>query len=121
MSQFKPSRPEGLTPRGLYAREQRRDQAKFHRLVVARDEGKCTKCGRTVNQLTGVYPDLKMLIADHINPLGIGGTNDVSNGQTHCFFCDVILGFGWRSRYKKGSSEEEERAIRARHYAQERI
>jgi len=62
-----------------------------------------------------------MLIADHITPKMLGGTDDVDNGQTHCFFCDVILGFGWRSRYKKGRTEEEERGVRARVFAQEQV
>ena len=105
----------------MYARERRRGQAKFHRLVLARDEGKCTKCGRTRDQLSGIYPDLKELIADHIFPLDLGGTDDISNGQTHCFFCDVILGFGWRARYRKTEREEEERAGRARYFAEERL
>ena len=103
----------------MFARERRKGQAKFHRLIVARDEGKCTKCGRTVDQLTGAYPDLKMLIADHITPVKLGGTDDISNGQTHCFFCD--LKFGWRARYRKVSSEEEEHASSRRYFAQERV
>lgn len=60
-----------------------------------------------------------MLIADHIAPKKYGGTDDVENGQTHCFFCD--LRFGWRARYKKTErveTEEEERRGRAAAFAE---
>ncbi len=91
--------PDRPTPRGILKREQRRRQAEFHRRVVARDGGKCTKCGRTVFELVGVYPDLKQLIADHILPESRGGTNETSNGQTLCFLHN--LSFGWRARYSE--------------------
>jgi len=108
-----PSRPIKLTPRGLYSKEKRRDQGDFHRRVYAAAGGKCKYCGRTQHQLLGAYPDLKMMIADHITPLKLGGSNETKNGQLLCFFCN--LKFGWQSRYRKaeiGTKDEQQRERR---------
>jgi len=50
-----------------------------------------------------------MMIADHITPLGIGGSNETKNGQLLCFFCN--LKFGWQARYKQ-AQEERKQTIR---------
>jgi 5-methylcytosine-specific restriction endonuclease McrA len=94
-----PSRPSGVTPRGLYSLERRRDQADFHNRVYIAYAGRCRYCRRRSSQLLGTYPDLKMMIADHIMPLGRGGSNETKNGQLFCFFCN--LKFGWRARYRQ--------------------
>jgi hypothetical protein len=61
-------------------------------------------CGRRRDELAGVYPDLRQLIADHILPLSKGGSNDPRNGQTLCFFDNLKL--GWRARYKTRGRDE---------------
>ena len=109
-----PSRPKELTPRGLYSREGRRDQASFHKRVYAAAGGRCKYCRRMRHQLLGAYPDLKKMIADHITPLNLGGSNETKNGQLLCFFCN--LKFGWQARYKQAMDEERERR---RYFAEE--
>jgi 5-methylcytosine-specific restriction endonuclease McrA len=99
-----PTRPTPTSPKGLASKEARRDQARFHRQVLAKDGNKCSACGRRREELAGVYPDLQQLIADHILPLSLGGSNNPSNGQTLCFFDN--LKFGWRARYKTRKSDE---------------
>ena len=94
-----PTRPDKLTPRGLYSQERRRDQADFHNRVYAAAGGRCKYCGRMRHQLAGAYPDLRQMIADHITPLKLGGSNETKNGQLLCFFCN--LKFGWQARYKQ--------------------
>jgi len=97
--------PDRPTPKGIERREQRKRQAEFHRRVVARDGGKCVMCGRRLNDLTDVYPDLRMLIADHIVPKILDGGDEVRNGQTLCFFHN--LSFGWQARVaEKGGGEQ---------------
>ncbi len=84
----------------------RGSQSVFHRKVLDRDGNRCVVCRRSVEQLSGIYPDLKMLIADHIIPVALGGTDDPANGRTLCFFHNGM--FGWRARYKKASVDEGE-------------
>jgi hypothetical protein len=52
-----------------------------------------------------------MLIADHITPKMLGGTDETSNGQTFCFFDN--LKYGWRSRYKTQSERQRETVFAA--------
>lgn len=91
--------PRTVTPRELLTQEERRQQAVFHRAIVKRDGYRCTICGRGVADLAGVYPDLKALWADHIVPRTLGGSDELSNGRTLCFFDN--LQHGWRVRYAK--------------------
>lgn len=50
--------------------------------IMQRDNFKCIKCGRGVN-------DVDCLQVDHINPVTNGGGNDESNLQTLCWECNV--------------------------------
>ena len=97
------STPTPTNPRQVYTYEQRKAQGRFHSLILKKDGYKCVMCGRTKEQLTGSYPDLKMLIADHLNPKSRGGTDTADNGRTLCFMHNLM--FGWRARYKTGGSE----------------
>lgn len=74
-------------PRAEEQKERRRGQAKFRRAVLKRDNYTCMNCGRHLSELE----EGEFLIADHIIPLSLGGTNDIDNGRTLCSTCEPIV------------------------------
>lgn len=91
------------SPRLQYMNERRGNQSRFHNMILARDDHRCVKCGRTRNELSGVPPDEAKLFADHIIPVALGGTDTPDNGQTLCALHNRF--FGWQARYKTGGKE----------------
>jgi len=75
-------------PRGLEAKERRREQAEFHRTVLKRAGYRCESCGRTQEQLKDVG---EWLVADHIIPLSLGGGSTPDNGRALCTTCDRLF------------------------------
>ena len=51
--------------------------------VMKRDNYKCLICGKS----PAIYPELPLEV-DHILPVSKGGTNDIENLQTLCFYCN---------------------------------
>jgi hypothetical protein len=51
--------------------------------VLKRDNYKCQICGKSPS----TYPELSLEV-DHILPVSKGGTNDIENLQTLCFYCN---------------------------------
>lgn len=54
--------------------------SKVRKLVFDRDGNCCKSCGKTDQETN--------LTIDHIIPLALGGSNDISNLQTLCFDCN---------------------------------
>ena len=53
------------------------------RAVYEKDNFQCSVCGET---------DLEKLSIDHINPVSLGGTNDINNLQVLCKECNSLKG-----------------------------
>lgn len=51
--------------------------------VLKRDNYKCLICGKSPS----THPELSLEV-DHILPVSKGGTNDLENMQTLCFYCN---------------------------------
>lgn len=59
--------------------------------VFKRDKFTCVKCGRNEKELVNHYRYNRMIIADHIVPIALGGDEwDMKNIQTLCAECDNI-------------------------------
>jgi len=75
-------------PHDVAQEEARKQQQKFHRLVLKRDNRTCQNCFRTEKELE---PEELPLEAHHIMWLSKGGTNDPENGTTYCKICHKMI------------------------------
>ena len=57
---------------------------KQREMIYKKANGKCELCGKSI-----VFSDMTI---DHITPLAMGGTNDISNVQCSCSVCNSIKG-----------------------------
>jgi len=61
--------------------------------VYQRDRHQCQSCGKTT-------PEISLSI-DHIVPLALGGTNDLSNLQTLCLPCNQRKKHHYDPRFRR--------------------
>lgn len=65
--------------------------------VYQRDNYQCKSCGKTQHEI--------ILNIDHIIPLALGGSNDISNLQTLCVTCNVQKKHYLDPRFKRYFSD----------------
>jgi 5-methylcytosine-specific restriction endonuclease McrA len=64
--------------------------------ILARDNHQCKSCGRTASEVS--------LQIDHIVPLAKGGSNDMSNFQVLCKYCNQKKSSKFDSRFRRDYS-----------------